>query len=440
MKRKFYDILKVWKKKNNGVPLMVIGARQVGKTYIIDKFCQENYTNYYYINFMREKEFVNLFKEIKSYERRVDALESLIGGSIRNSEDTVLFVDEVQESEEFIETLKFFNEDNDKFNIICAGSLLGVALKRLECSFPVGKVEIKTMYPLDFEEFLIATGNERFISSIKNAYEKDEELPTIIHNKLLDLFYKYLYLGGMPSVINNFIENDMNLSMVEEEIIENIIEAYFDDMSKYADSKEVIRIRNLYRNIPSQLAKENQKFIFTEIDVNDNRKRDYITALDWLLASKLVFSCNLVTKPEYPLKGFVDNETYKLYLSDTGILNKMLDVSKKNFFLDGSFSYKGVIAENYVAMELVKMGYNLFYWSRKGKNSGNAELDFVVQMDDQVIPVEVKANNNTQAKSLRVYDSFYNPSLAIKISSNNFGKYDNVKCIPLYAVFCLKKY
>lgn len=437
MNRKFYDELNSWKNSKNGVPLMVVGARQVGKTYIINKFCQENYKNYYYLNFMREKEFVKLFKEIESFDRRVEALESLVGGSIRNDNDTVLFVDEVQESEEFIEALKFFNESIDTYNIVCAGSLLGVALKRLHSSFPVGKVKVVNMYPMDFEEFLVATKNARFIKLIKDSFNTDTALALPIHNKMLDLFYKYLYLGGMPSVVKNFLEVGMDLALVDSDILSQIINAYFDDMSKYADPKEVIRIRNLYKSIPSQLAKENQKFIFSEIDKNDNRKRDYVTALDWLMASNLVLSCNLVVKPEYPLKGFVDNDTYKLYLSDTGILNNMLNISKKNFFLDGTFSYKGLIAENYVACELTKMGYDLFYWSRKGKNNGNAEIDFVIQMEDCVVPLEVKANDNTQAKSLKVYNSFYNPVSAIKISSNNFNKYDNIKCIPLYAVFCL---
>lgn len=334
---------------------------------------------------MKEKEFVKLFKEIESFDRRVETIESLVGGSIKNSNDTVLFVDEVQESEEFLE----------------------------------------------------ATNNTRFIKLIKDSFNSDTALALPIHNKLLDLFYKYLYLGGMPSVIQNFLDVGLNLALVNNDILSQIINAYFDDMSKYADAKEVIRIRNLYKSIPSQLAKENQKFNFSEISANDNRKRDYITSLDWLMASNLVLSCNLVTKPEYPLKGFMHNEAFKLYLSDTGILNNMLNISKKTFFLNGSFSYKGVIAENYVACELTKMGYDLFYWSRKGKNNGNAEIDFVIQLEDNVIPLEVKASDNTQAKSLRVYNDYYNPQKAIKISSNNFNSYDNIKRIPLYAVFCL---
>ena len=438
MKRKFYEELAKWRKEKLHIPLMVVGARQVGKTYIIDQFCQENFDNYYYLNFMKEKEFVNLFDSIDSFEKKVEVLETLVGGSLRNNDKTVLFVDEVQQCESFIEALKFFNESNDTFNIICAGSLLGVALKRLNHSFPVGKVVIKYMYPLDFEEFLWATGNERYIKEIKHSFNNNVALPDLYHNYLIDLFYKFLYLGGMPNVVNNFITNEQNMALIDTDIIKNIVEAYFDDMSKYASDLETIRIRNIYSSIPSQLAKENQKFLFSQVDKKDNRKRDYISPLDWLIASKLVFLDYLVTKPEFPLKGFLDKESFKIYLSDTGILNSLLGISQKAYILDNDFSFKGIITENYVANELDKMGYDLFYWSRKGKNNGNAEIDFIIQKDNDIIPIEVKAGKNTQAKSLKVYMETFKPKYAIRLSANNFSFNENIKDIPLYAVFCLK--
>lgn len=438
MKRKFYEELAKWKKEKLHIPLMVVGARQVGKTYIIDQFCQENFDNYYYLNFMKEKEFVNLFDSIDSFEKKVEVLETLVGGSLRNNDKTVLFVDEVQQCESFIEALKFFNESNDTFNIICAGSLLGVALRRLNYSFPVGKVVIKYMYPLDFEEFLWATGNEKYIKEIKYSFNNNVVLPDIYHNYLIDQFYKFLYLGGMPNVVNNFITNEQNMALIDTDIIKNIVEAYFDDMSKYANNLKASRIRNIYSSIPSQLAKENQKFLFSQVDEKDNRKRDYISPLDWLIASKLVFLDYLVTKPEFPLKGFLDKESFKIYLSDTGILNSLLGISQKAYILDKDFSFKGIITENYVANELVKMGYDLFYWSRKGKNNGNAEIDFIIQKDNDIIPIEVKAGKNTQAKSLKVYMETFKPKYAIKLSSNNFSFNENIKDIPLYALFCLK--
>lgn len=438
MKRKFYNELLAWKNNDLHVPLMVVGARQVGKTFIIQEFCKRNFNNFYSINLMSEKNIVDLFASRDSFEKKVEALEVILGGSIRNSDDTVLFVDEVQESEEFIESLKFFNESRDNFNIICAGSLLGVALKRLSSSFPVGKVIVKNMYPLDFEEFLWATNNEKSIEIIKRSFIDNEPINETLHNELMNLLYKFLYLGGMPGVINNYLEQNTNLALIDTSVIEQIINGYFNDMSKYADDKDSIRIRNLYTNIPSQLAKENQKFIFTNIDSKDNRKRDYITPLDWLIASKLAFSCTFVTKPEFPLKGFADNDSFKLFLSDTGILNCLLGITPDVYLLNKPFSYKGVVVENYVACELIKMGYDLFYWSRKGKNNGNAEIDFIIQNKLDVIPIEVKSGKNTQAKSLRFYNELYKPNLSIRISANNFSFNDNVKDIPLYALFCLK--
>ena len=438
MKRKFYDELLAWKNNNLHIPLMVIGASQVGKTFIIKKFCTKNFKNFYTVNLMREKNFIDLFASRDTFEKKVETLEVMLGGSIRNNDDTILFVDEVQESEEFIEALKFFNESKDNYNIICAGSLLGVALKRLSSSFPVGKVILKNMYPLDFEEFLWATNNENSIEIIKKAFKNNEPINETLHSELMDLFNKYLYLGGMPDVVSNFINCNMNLALIDNSIIKLIINGYYNDMSKYAEDKDTIRIRNLFNNIPSQLAKENQKFIFTSVDVKDNRKRDYITPLDWLIASNLTFKCSLVTKPEFPLMGFIDKETFKLYLADTGIVNSLLGITPAAYLLNKPFSYKGVIVENYVANELTKMDYNLFYWSRKGKNNGNAEIDFLIQNNMDIIPIEVKAGNNTQAKSLKLYDKMYNPKISLRISANNFCLNGNVKDIPLYALFCLK--
>lgn len=256
---------------------MVIGARQVGKTYLLEQFCKENFKNYYYINFMKEKRFIEVFESMDSFDKKVQALDLLVGGSIRNGDNTILFVDEAQESEDFIESLKFFNESSDSFNIVCAGSLLGVAFKRFNSSFPVGKVILKNMYPLDFEEFLWATNNDKYIDIIRDSFSNNTPLNSVLHDTLLDLFNKYLYLGGMPNVINNFLDNNMNMSLIDNDVIKQIIEAYFNDMSRYADDRKTIRIKNLYSCIPSQLAKENQKFIFTTIDPKDNRKRDYIT-------------------------------------------------------------------------------------------------------------------------------------------------------------------
>ena len=438
MQRLFYKELENWYKNSRRYPMLVVGARQVGKTYIITKFCKDYFKNVISINLMKDKDLINIFKEDYSFENKVALFETVLGQKI-SGEDTVLFVDEVQESEDFIESLKFFNESDETYNIICAGSLLGVTLSRFTKSFPVGKVIKKEMFPLNFEEFLMATNNERYIPLIKKSYETNEKLPYIIHETLLNLFHIYLFLGGMPEVIQDYINNNGDLVKTNKDIIEKIVNSYIDDMGKYVStSKESLRIKAIYSDIPSQLAKENQKFIFANLETKDSRKRDYITAIDWLINSKLVLKCNMLTTPLFPINGYVDKDSYKLYLNDPGIMNYFLKVPSSAFLLDMDYPYKGVVTENYVASELSKNNNKLFYWSRKGKNKGNAEIDFILQQDIDVIPIEVKSSNNVQAKSLNVYVETFKPKYAIRISSKNFGFENNIKSIPLYAVFCIK--
>lgn len=349
----------------------------------------------------------------------------------------MLFVDEVQESEEFIEALKIFCEKG-LTNIICAGSLLGVELKRLSYSFPVGKVYTEYLYPMDFEEYLVAIGKERYISIIEKSYKENKEC--IVHDEMMLEFRKFLFLGGMPEVIKNYIENGQKISQMDKEIIKEIIDSYISDMKKYSkDEKENIRIERIYKNIPTQLAKENQKFTFAKIDSKDNRKRNYITALDWLLASQLVLQCYALTTPSYPLLSNKDDDSYKLFLNDTGILCSMVNIDASVILENGDIPFKGVIVENYVATELVKMGYELLYWSRKNDETGNAEVDFLIQEKNFVVPIEVKAGTDMKSKSLLVYNEKYGAEKMIKISAKNFGVVGNLETIPLYATFCLKK-
>lgn len=438
MQRLFYQELIDWYENNINYPLLVVGARQVGKTYIISKFCNDYFKNVISINLMKNKDLINIFKEDYSFENKVALLETVLGQKI-SGKDTVLFVDEVQASEDFIEALKFFNESDEVYNIICAGSLLGVTLSRFTKSFPVGKVIKKNMYPLSFEEFLMATNNERFIPLIRKSYETNEKLPYIIHETLLNFFHIYLYLGGMPEVVQDYINNNHDLVKINKNILEKIVNSYIDDMGKYVtSSKESLRIKAIYNDIPSQLAKENQKFIFANLETKDSRKRDYISAIDWLINSNLVLKCNTLTTPLFPINGYVDRDSYKLYLNDPGIMNHFLKIPVSVFLQDVDYSYKGVVTENYVASELVKNNNSLFYWSRKGKNKGNAEIDFILQQNLDVVPIEVKSSNNVQSKSLKVYMETFKPKYSIRISSKNFGFENNIKSVPLYAVFCIK--
>lgn len=433
MKRKFWNNLLKWKNKNTEMPLMVVGARQVGKTYIIDKFCRENFDDYVYINLKDEPDIIDFFKENIPTCDKVRKLELKLNRSIK--EETVIFFDEIQESEELISALKYFCESNFPYKIVCAGSLLGVKLKRFNSSFPVGKVNILHMYPMDFEEFLLAIGEELAIDEIKFCFKNNVKIEDFLHRKLLDFYRLYLCVGGMPKSILNLKENDLNILEYDDNIIKSIIEAYLADMKRYTlNYFETVKIEKIYKNMPSQLAKENKKFQYGKIEKNA-RSRDYETSLDWLLSSNLVLKCNMVDRVESPLKGFVNDSIFKLYFSDVSILTNMLEMSYNRILLDEAIMYKGVIAENYVANELIKNGFSLYYWNINQV----AEVDFLIDTDDGVIPIEVKANDNVTSRSLNYYISKYKPNYSIRVSTKNFGFDNGIKSIPLYAVFCIKK-
>ena len=435
MKRKFYNILANWDKMEDKMPLMVVGARQVGKTYIINEYCQENYKNYCYINLFDDDRIIRYFSELDTFAKKVEMLEETYNINLKDK-DTILFVDEVQESEKFIESLKLFCEQGYT-NIICAGSLLGVKLKRLSASYPVGKVHEERMYPMDFEEYLWATGKERYIKFIKKSFEDNSKC--FLHDELMNEFNRFLFLGGMPKIIQDYIDHNQKLSEMNKDLIKDIINSYILDMKRFnTNKKENIRIEKVYNNIPIQLANKNQKFFFSKLDKHDNRKRDYVTALDWLISSLLVLPCYNITLPKYPLKVYFDYDSYKLFLNDTGILCNLAGISSVDILMNNDLEYKGVLTENYVATELMKMGFNIGYWSRKNEDKATSEVDFVIQKDNKIIPIEVKAGTDMKSKSLEVYNKMYKPELMIKISAKNFGSKDNLKTIPLYATFCLK--
>lgn len=432
MKRKFLKQLLKWKNTDIEMPLMVVGARQIGKTYLIDKFCKENFHDYVYINLVDEPDVVNFFKEEISTKEKIKKLELKLNRNIR--EDTVLFIDEIQESEELISSLKYFCESDFPYKIVCAGSLLGVKLKRFHSSFPVGKVNILHMYPMDFEEFLEAVGEELAIGEIKRCYQENSKIDDFLHRKLLSLYRLYLCVGGMPASILNLKKNDLNILSYDQNIIASIIEAYLADMKRYTlNYFETVKIEKIYKNLPNQLAKENKKFQYSKIEVNA-RKRDYESSIEWLLSSNLVLKSNLVNRIETPLKGFCVEDSFKLYFSDVSILTSMLEMPYNKILLDENIMYKGVIAENYVACELIKSGFSLYYWAINQV----AEIDFLIDTDDGVIPIEVKASDNIESKSLNYYVKKFQPKYSIRISSRNFGFENGIKSVPLYAVFCIK--
>ena len=432
MERKIYKDLLEWKNNNIQTPLMVLGARQIGKTYIIDEFCKNEFDNYVYINLLEQKDVIELYKSNDNSEEKFKKLQFILNKDI-NLDNTIIFIDEIQESEELISELKFFCENIKPFKIICAGSLLGVKLNRFSSSFPVGKVKLITMYPMNFEEFLIALGHKNIIKDIKKCFEENKPMVDVIHNKLIDLYRLYLCIGGMPNAVLNLKSVD-NILECDKSILEDIINAYLNDMNKYVvNITESPKIEAIYKSIPSQLANPSNKFQYKKVDDNA-RRRNYESALNWLLSSRMILKSNSVNKVEIPLKAFIEDNTFKLYLSDVGLLTRLLEINYSDIILDKNFMYKGVIAENYVACELQRLGRTLCYW-----NSGNkAEIDFLLYNEDGIIPIEVKANINNQSKSLNNYVEKYNPPYSIRISNKNFGFENNIKSVPLYAVFCIK--
>ena len=435
MKRKIYDDLLKWKNSENFKPLMVLGVRQCGKTYIIDEFCKNEYKHYKKINLLQDTDVVELYESNKTSEKKYNDLKLLLDFDF-DKEDSVLFIAEIQVSDNLISELKFFNEEHSNVRIICAGSLLGVKLIKLKKPFPVGKVTRMYLYPMDFEEFLIACNQELLLERIKECFNKSESMG-LIHDKALEYYRRYLLSGGMPNSVLELIRCNNDYYNYDLAILNNIIEDYEDDMNNHINSPlETLRIRKIYNSLTSQLQNASKKFQYSVVESNA-KSRDFSLPLEWLVESNMVQVCKCIKLPEKPLLGFVDEDTFKIYYSDGGIFNRLVNNDIKTVLLDDMKIYKGIITENYVANQLKSSGVDLLYW----KGSRNSEVDFLISTDnDGIIPIEVKADNNTQSKSLNVYNSLYSPKYMIRISTKDFGYNPDskIKSIPLYSVFLIK--
>lgn len=429
MYRKIEEEFKSWK-QNYQMPLMLVGARQTGKTYILEEFCKKNYANYIYINLDKEDNIAEIFETTIIPEEIIEKIE-IIKNIIIDIENTIIFFDEIQVSERAITSLKYFCESDKPYKIVCAGSLLGVKINRFKSSFPVGKVTIKYLYPMDFEEYLIALGETKLIDEIKTHYQTNEALMNPIHEKALDLFKKYLALGGMPALINNFLENECIISHVNFELQEQIITSYLADMNKYTENSEGIKNSQIYNSIPKELARVNNTFKYSLVN-KDARKVRYESSLEWLLASNMILKCDLADKNESPLKAFTNSDKFKLYLSDVGLLRALSNLDYREILLEKNEMFKGVLTENYIACEFYTIRRELYYYS-----FDKYEIDFLIKIDGEIIPVEVKSGKRTTSKSLNEYIKKYNPKFSIRISSKNFGLENNIKSVPLYAAFCI---
>lgn len=435
MRRKIYNDLLKWKNSSNFKPLMVLGVRQCGKTYIVEEFCKKEFKYFKKINLLEDLDVVKLYKGTDSSEKKYNDLKLLLDFDF-DKEDSILFIDEIQVSEELISELKFFNEKHGNVRIICAGSLLGVKLSRLNKPFPVGKVTRLYMYPMDFEEFLMAHNQDALIDKIKECFNKNEAMG-LLHEKALSYYKQYLLSGGMPDSISELLKCNNDFYNYDLSILNNIIDDYKNDMNNHVNNpSETLKIRKIYSSLSSQLQNASKKFQYSVVEQNA-KSREFSSPLDWLVESNMVQVCMRVKLPEKPLLGFADEDTFKVYYSDVGIFNRLINNDAKTILLDDMKIYKGIITENYVANQFKANGIDLLYWQGKRES----EVDFLItSKNDGVIPVEVKADSNTQSKSLGIYDSLYSPKYMIRISSKDFGynPTSKIKSIPLYAAFLIK--
>ncbi|WP_296558132.1 ATP-binding protein [uncultured Acetobacterium sp.] len=426
MERIATEKLHKWKLKKNKKPLIIRGARQVGKTWLMKNFGQKNYRHVVYINFDNNQQMQELFAANMKIERIITGLELYSGNKI-NPENTLLIFDEIQEVPKAMTALKYFNENAPEYQIICAGSLLGVALHQ-GTSFPVGKVEFLDLYPLSFTEFMKAMRKEQFVELIEKG---DYQLANTFKQEYIDLLKYYYFIGGMPEVVVNFADHqDFNEA---REIQQRILTAYEQDFSKHAPNEVIPRIRMLWNSIPSQLTKENKKFIYGLIK-EGARAKDYEMAMLWLTDCGLVHKVQRVTTPGLPLKAYEDLKAFKLFILDVGLLSCMVRLNQ-SVLLDGNElfkEFKGALTEQYVLQQLKTLaGIETYYWTN---DRGSAEIDFLVDNGSDVFPIEVKAETNLKAKSLRTYHEKFSPKISIRTAMTDYQQEDWLLNLPLWAI------
>ena len=415
-----------WKNSKRRKPLIIEGARQVGKTWLMKEFGKQAYADTVYINFDSNSRMADLFSADLDTDRLIMGLELYAGRKI-NPENTLLIFDEVQEVPRALASLKYFYENAPQYHIVCAGSLLGIALHQ-GTSFPVGKVDFLKLYPLSFSEFLMATGNERFAELLKN---QDYEMITSFKQTYIDALKHYYFVGGMPEAVQSFAENkDFNEVRA---IQKRILAAYEQDFSKHAPNEIVPKIRMLWKSIPSQLARENKKFIYGLVR-EGGRAREYETAIMWLSDCGLVHKVSRVNAAGIPLKAYEDLKAFKLFIVDVGLLGCMTGLRQRTL-LDGDdlfVEFKGALTEQYVCQQLKTIeDLGVYYYTN---DRGSCEIDFVVDTGEQIVPIEVKAETNLRAKSLKTYRERFEPEFSVRTSMADYKKEDWLLNLPLYAI------
>ena len=431
MKRFILDQLIKWKESKYRKPLILKGARQIGKTYILKQFGEENYEGVAYFNFDHDEDLYNLFNNTKDPKRILEQLSFIYGKAIL-PEKTLIIFDEIQECPNALNSLKYFQEEANEYHIVCAGSLLGIRLSHT--SFPVGKVEFLNMYPMTFSEFLIADNCENLVEYMKSIKEV-ENIPDIFFNQLEEKLKAYFIIGGMPEAVNVWVkEKDMELVNTVQE---NILKAYESDFSKHTQNSEANKISLIWNSIPSQLAKENKKFLYQTIK-EGARAREYENSLNWLNDANLIYKVYNVTKTDFPLKAYNDLNSFKIYMNDVGLLRRTSNLDSR-IVVEGDKlfeEFKGAFTENYVLNMLCiifDVVPNYFTFDRH-------EIDFVIQYRNNIIPIEVKANKSKNNISLTRYNEKFNSDLSIRFSMNNLKKDGKIINIPLFLIEYIEKF
>ncbi len=431
MYRKIMQFLEAWKESEYRKPLILQGARQVGKTYSILEFGRTYYENVAYFNFETSPKLAETFEENINPDYLIPVLSHIAGKTIVR-EKTLIVFDEVQLCERALTSLKYFCEDAPDYHIIAAGSLLGVAVNRVKFSFPVGKVDMKTLYPMDMEEFMLALGEEILVEQIKKCFQTDTPLPSALHDAAMQLNRQYLVVGGMPECVMQFAQTKDYILVRHTQ--DTILASYLNDMSKYNNLNEIKKTRLAYDSITVQLSKKNTRFQYKLIK-KGGRASEFENAIEWLCLSGIVSQVYKVEQIKKPLENYRDIDAFKIYVSDLGLLAAKKDLAANDvlYMVEKINDFKGGLAENYVNVQLVINGYQTYYW----ESERGAEIDFVIQREGKLIPIEVKSADNTRAKSLKVYMDTYRPAYAIKLSAKNFGFEGGKKTVPLYAAFCI---
>lgn len=430
MKRFIMKQLVDWKNSLDRKPLILKGARQVGKTYILKEFGENNYENVAYFNFDHDDGLKELFSNTKNPIRIIEQL-SIANGKKISPGTTLIIFDEIQECPNALNSLKYFCEEANEYHVACAGSLLGIRLSKT--SFPVGKVEFLNLYPMSFSEFLIADGYENLVEYMKGI-SKIEKIPSIFESQLIEKLKIYYIVGGMPEVVYSWI-NEKDIERVNK-IQENILLSYEEDFSKHIDAAEANKVSLIWNGIPSQLARENKKFVY-QVVKDGARAREYESALNWLNDANLICKCYSVTKCAFPLKAYTDLSSFKIYMNDVGLLRKMANLDS-SIILDGNKlfeEFKGAFTENYVANTLNYLFDSAPYYYTFDRN----EIDFVLQIKNEIIPIEVKSDKSTNNSSLTKYNLKNINNYSYRFSLNNLTKDEKIINIPLYLIEYIDK-